>query len=539
MMQPLKRLIAALMAFVLICTAVPFPAYAELIDTAPGFSFFSIVKPGEGQTIDTMVDTYVFKNGETVVSTQAIKAGETIIAPASPEQDGYKFMGWKLQLVNGEAYQGKEYFSGAKTFVGGQTYTYEADFQQVYYVFFLDAAENGRVIATKEGTNGAKISADATFPVAANEDITGWYTDAALTKRVESVTIDGANVTLYPKVETGCWITYNSDGGTYIAPVFVGPNANTVEPTAPTRPGYTFLGWYNGNTKFTFGSKLTDNVTLTAKWQVNDNTQYKVIHWQENVDDNKFSFKESETKTGTTGATTAATAKSYDGFTVQTIKQESIAGDGSTIVNVYYNRNTYDVQFYRRQNGRWNELTNLKITAKYGAYIGNKWPTYNGSSLWATSTANYYITYQANIDTMPLGGAKFYYRERTGSENVVPYFVEALNQDGSEGTMASDGLYYVLHHNDTSKGTAGYGVTDEDRYPITGFTVNTALSAKNGDSYGSAEFYYYRENYQIKFINKGSEDTVTKRYQENISGVSYTPTRPAGIPAQYVFVGRQ
>ena len=28
MMQPLKRLIAALMALVLICTAVPFPAYA-------------------------------------------------------------------------------------------------------------------------------------------------------------------------------------------------------------------------------------------------------------------------------------------------------------------------------------------------------------------------------------------------------------------------------------------------------------------------------------------------------------------------------
>ena len=79
MMQPLKRLIAALMALVLICTAVPFPAHAELIDAAPGFSFFNIVKPGEGQDIDTMVDTYVFKNGDTVVSTQTIKQGETII----------------------------------------------------------------------------------------------------------------------------------------------------------------------------------------------------------------------------------------------------------------------------------------------------------------------------------------------------------------------------------------------------------------------------------------------------------------------------
>lgn len=349
MMQPLKRLIAALMALVLICTAVPFPAYAELIDTAPGYSFFGLIKPDEGQSIESLVDTYVFKNGETVVSTQSIKEGEetTVVAPASPEKTGYKFLGWKDS--NGDP------FTGAKAFVGGQTYTYEADFQQVYYVFFLDAAENGRVIATKEGASGETITVkDVTFPVNADQAITGWYTESALTNRVESVTIDGANVTLYPKVETGYWITYNADGGSYTAPAFVAPTDNTVAPAAPTRVGYTFLGWYNGDTAFTFGGKLTESVTLTAKWQGNDNTQYKVIHWQENVDDNKFSFKESETKTGTTGDLTAAAAKSYDGFTDQTIEQKSIAGDGSTIVNVYYKRNIYEVKFYKYEYGFFN-----------------------------------------------------------------------------------------------------------------------------------------------------------------------------------------
>ena len=278
---------------------------------------------------------------------------------------------------------------------------------------------------------------------------------------------------------------------------------------------------------FVFGSPLTGNVTLTAKWQGNTNTTYTVIHWQENVDDEHFSFAESETLTGTTGQTTSVAAKSYEGFTAQTIEQKSIAGDGSTIVNVYYKRNVYTIYFWPTNGGStttyncgkeehthswWNgcytlgQLTCKKeehthtdackstssdgalftITAKYGAYIGDQWPTYNGSSLWATSTASWNITYQANIDTMPLGGTNFYAASSSGTENVVPYYVEALNQDGSEGTMASDGLYYVLHHSDSSKGTAGYDVTNEDRYPITGFTVNTSLSAENGDKYGSA-----------------------------------------------------
>ena len=71
-----------------------------------------------------------------------------------------------------------------------------------------------------------------------------------------------------------------------------------------------------------------------------------MIHWQENADDDNFSFQESETKTGTTGEVTAATAKSYEGFTAQEIEQKSIAGDGSTIVNVYYDRNEYTIYFW-------------------------------------------------------------------------------------------------------------------------------------------------------------------------------------------------
>ncbi|MFQ9471247.1 MAG: hypothetical protein ACLRY7_04045 [Hominenteromicrobium sp.] len=58
-------------------------------------------------------------------------------------------------------------------------------------------------------------------------------------------------------------------------------------------------------------------------------------------------MKETETQKGKTGSETKAAAKEYDGFTAETITQQTIAGDGSTIVNVYYKRNVYDVKFMK------------------------------------------------------------------------------------------------------------------------------------------------------------------------------------------------
>ena len=81
-------------------------------------------------------------------------------------------------------------------------------------------------------------------------------------------------------------------------------------------------------------------------------------------------------------------------------------------------------------------------------------------------------------------------------------------------------------------------VTDEDRYPITGFTCNTELSAENGDNYNGANFYYTRNSYDIIFINGGktAKTESNKKYQQDISTVSYTPTAPAGKEG-YEFAG--
>ena len=279
-------------------------------------------------------------------------------------------------------------------------------------------------------------------------------------------------------------------------------------------------------------------MTLTAHW-IPKQVSYTVIHWWENADDDGYSFHESENKTGLTGTEANAKAKSYEGFTAQPVTKKTIKGDGSTIVSVYYKRNVYDVKFYSYGSySFWDytkpeEYVNLRITAKYGQDISKQWPTKNGSSTW--STEDHGTTYQANINTMPLGGAKFYGPQTGKSYCEAFYYVETLPGENSSITVG--GIKYRLDHTDKMYGS-NIKITIEDQYPLKGYTFKEGPSTKIGQRYDGAKFYYTRNLYVLKFINNGKEDkSVEKKYEQSISGENYTPTRPSSLPEYYVFDG--
>ncbi len=70
------------------------------------------------------------------------------------------------------------------------------------------------------------------------------------------------------KVETEIvTVTFNSDGGSSINPIRVDKGNEITEPDSPKKTGYKFLGWYQNNNLFDFSSKITDNITLIAKWE--------------------------------------------------------------------------------------------------------------------------------------------------------------------------------------------------------------------------------------------------------------------------------
>lgn len=483
-------------------------------------------KPQEGVRIEPVQPddaylTVVFQDkdgGE--ITTVVAKNGESVSAPAAPEVEGSKFVGWY-------AGDNKVEFPFAVAITADAEMTVQARYDGALYVFFH--SHDGSIVETRSGKTGDVISVSGvSYPLAEHQSITGWCTDTALTKPVNNVTLENSNIDLYAKVETGYWITFESNGGSYVEPMFFAANTTAQKPSDPTRPGFAFGGWFTDAalTSVANFAQIKVSTKLYAKWTERTDVQYTVQHMIENADNDGYSLKETETKRGQTGALTRATANKYDGFTAQTITQETIQGDGSTMVKVYYKRNVYSVTFWsiKWEGGflfgeyvKDKEFTQYRITAKHGANISDKWP---GGS-WTTSPGG--RTYQTNIDTMPLGGDEFFKTNQQGNAKAQ-YYLEDLNGN------------FVLDHTDL--GPNGTSVTNEDRYPITGFTCNTAKSAKNGDSYNGAKFYYNRNSYEIVFFNGGLKDkTVDVKYQQDISNQDYTPTTPPVGKTDHTFSG--
>ncbi|MBE5745994.1 MAG: BspA family leucine-rich repeat surface protein [Clostridiales bacterium] len=144
-------------------------------------------------------------------------------------------------------------------------------------------------------------------------------------------------------LEKGTGIKEVTGAGTYAYNAEVVIEAKVLE-------GYTWYGWSGditeSNKTYTF-TMPANNVTLTAIATANTDTQYTVIHYQENLSGN-YEVKETEILTGTTDSEIFASVKTYTGFTFDednenNIKSGTILADNSLVLKLYYSRNTYTI----------------------------------------------------------------------------------------------------------------------------------------------------------------------------------------------------
>lgn len=540
-----QKLTAIFMTVLMFLAVIPVSAWgAERYSNSvvPGISVLSIL-PGDTNTI-----TYIFqkKNGEQTeeIARQIVKKGDTLLEPEVKTGENEKFTGWDPAVTFGTVGEITE----------TKTITVTAKIEKVYYIFFKD--NTGRVVATKECTDGQTVSdfSDVTFPVGSDESITGWYFDeAAQTEKADSVTINGQNVTLYAKVEKGYWITFDANGGSYTAPVFYANGTTAAAPAEPSKPGFKFAGWYLDEaleTKAIFDN-IKANTTVYAKWNA-ASAKYTVIHWWENANDDDYSYHESEELYGNAGEMTSAAAKPYtvEGtdvlgqkvtsnkvFTAETITQKTIAGDGSTIVNVYYKRATYKLTFRVRSYDGWSELKT--VTKKWEQNLDTTdWYTYEGNNNYTIDKGNGRMI--AFLSVMPMNGATLNAILSYANENTATYYVETLNGKEADA-IQENGRWFTVHHEDTTRGTADYTVGNEDRYPITGFNLIPSMGTQVGGRYKNAKFYYSRASFDIIYINNGGEGnkTASYKYEADISGAgnAYKPTIPPAGKEDYVFAG--
>ena len=515
------------------------------------------------------VDTYRFYGADGKELTewqQTVAAGEELLEPTAPTKENARFVGWYVDESE------TPLSFGTVATVSGKEVTVKAKFEEYSYVYFMNEDGTKVVYYTAAGVAGENVAeadlnaatAKVELTMGKEKGVVGWSTTQG-SDTPETITFVAGDTYVYPVVKTGFWVTFDTDGGDYVAPQFQMGTPLDLSTITPTRNGYTFDGWYDaeGNPVTTVSAEAT----VTAQWTESSNTQYRVFHWQENANDDGYSLKETETQKGKTGSETKAAAKEYDGFTAETITQQTIAGDGSTIVNIKYKRNVYSVKFMgysdsytcgkeehihnwkcgwgydcnkeehrHNDNCRYSELTDKTITAKYGAQISKLWPT-EPQSAWKTTKNG--STYQSGIDTMPLNGATFYanYTNSTNKQ-TASYYVELLPDETAENTSTYNGKTYKLDHQDTTLSDGWLTITDEDKYPITGFTF--VGGSQNGQRYNNAKFYYDRNSYGIKFVNGTQEaniKTVNYKYEESIENAGFTPTRPSDVKEGFVFAG--
>ena len=477
--------------------------------------------------------TFNFVANGTTVSTQIVKSGDTLIAPTAPDAIGQAFVGWVDEAGNPFTGFGKQSEITETT-----TRTITARYEAALYVYFLNPDGTQIMRTEKVGDHDAHNFTAVSYEVDSTHKLVGWAAEKNGTTNIAdkiSVPADQTSVNVYAIIKEGYWVSFNSDGGSIVDSQFVlhGDNLVLDKSTTPTKPGYSFDGWYNGLTKVENGATVTSPMTLTAHWKA-AKVSYTVIHWWENADDNEYSFHESQELQGLTGATTTAAAKSYTikgknihgkdtsdkVFTATTIEQKTIKGDGSTIVNVYYKRKTYTMHFKKRQYSRTDLST---ITKKWGQSISKKeWPAYNGNGNWQISDSRYL----AYTSTMPMNDSTLW--STSGYYTHKAYYYVRNIEDTN----------YELHHTDVIKSSSDYlTIGKEDCYAITGFTYSHGNPGVDGE-YNNSKFYYTRNSYKIKFINKGKVDkSVDKKYQQSISNENYTPTRPSSLLEYYVFDG--
>lgn len=91
-------------------------------------------------------------------------------------------------------------------------------------------------------------------------------------------------------------------------------------------------------------TNIQADVTYTVRYKPT-NVNFTVIHYQQNLDNDNYTIAETETRQGLTKSTVPEVAKDYDGFYALLYERPEIAADGSTVVEIYYDRNYYLVNF--------------------------------------------------------------------------------------------------------------------------------------------------------------------------------------------------
>lgn len=228
-------------------------------------------------------------------------------------------------------------------------------------------------------------------------------------------------------------------------------------------------------------------------------------------------------------------------WTLKKSETVTVDANGSTVLNVYFDRTTFTLTFNYRTQGDWDDYGGTKkteyISERWGANILDKYnqikTNSNNGVLWSKSSSSQgTMKYTSHFEIMPSENATYYlYRTSGRHTNQMRYYCDDLNgvpQLVFSLTFNSQNRYFTVSEK-------------EDYYEFEGFTINRSISAKEGDSCKDAKFYYTRNSYNLEFYSASRNDpekTNSVKYQAPLGEYNYVPTKkPATVEAEAIFVG--
>ena len=171
--------------------------------------------------------------------------GTTINAPAAPTKTGYTFTGWDTAIP---------------ATMPAHNMTITAQWTVNQYTITFDT-DGGSEVAPITQDYGTAITAPAA-PTKTGYTFIGWDSELPATMPAENVTVTAQwSINQYT-------ITFDTAGGSEVAPITQNYGTTINAPAAPTKTGYTFIGWDSELP----ATMPAENVTVTAQWRINSYT---------------------------------------------------------------------------------------------------------------------------------------------------------------------------------------------------------------------------------------------------------------------------
>ena len=244
------------------------------------------IKIEKGLTIDVKYDldehTLTFEtNGGSAINPVTVRHGNAVARPADPTKDKYTFIGWYADPEFTEEYDFATVLEADKTIYAKfeLTSTPIGDIYVRYDVLHIKQLPDGTYdlanaevehLSAKKDTTVTAVIKDyrATHHVNVNRTLSK-LTGTAIQPYMG---VDGKPVytilSVYYDLDFHT-LTFDTMGGSKIAPETVRHGLTVAKPKDPVNGGYIFDGWYTDKTfrhRYDFSTPLTEDITIYAKW---------------------------------------------------------------------------------------------------------------------------------------------------------------------------------------------------------------------------------------------------------------------------------